>query len=118
MSAGAIIAIVIGAIVLIVLIALVVQRQRARRLDQRRGEAAELRDEARVRGTRAERERAAADEQAAAARRKAAEAEERALRAQREQAVAQEHEERARAVDPDVSEDAETPEEQREPHRA
>jgi hypothetical protein len=104
-------------------LALVAQRQRVRRFEQRRGEAAELRDEARLRGTRAERQRAASDEQAAAARRQAAEAEERAMRAKREQAVAEERETRAREIDPDTNDEGERDgqperEERHEPHRA
>ena len=124
MSAGAVIAIVIAAIVVIALVAWVSQRQRVRRIEQRRGEAAELRDEARLSGTRAERHQAAADEQAAAARRQAAEADERALRAKRERALAEEHETRAREVDPDTPDtpddsDAEAARtDQREPNRA
>jgi Tfp pilus assembly protein PilE len=124
MSAGAVIAIVIAAIVVIALVAWVSQRQRVRRTEQRRGEAAELRDEARLRGTRADRHQAAADEQAAAARRQAAEADERALRAKRERALAEEHETRAREVDPDTPDtpddsDAEAARtDQREPNRA
>jgi biopolymer transport protein ExbB/TolQ len=118
MSTGAIIAIVIAAIVVIALVVMVSQRQRVRRLEQRRGEAADLRDEARLRGTRAERHQAAADEQAAGARRQAAEAEERAMRAKQERAVAEEHAERAREVDPDAPDDEEARTDQREPNRA
>ena len=63
MSTGAIIAIVIAAIIVIALVAMVAQRQRVRKTQQRRVERDHLRDEARVRGARAEREQATADEQ-------------------------------------------------------
>jgi biopolymer transport protein ExbB/TolQ len=101
MSTGAIIAIVVAAIIVIALIVLVSQRQRVRKVEQRRVERDQHRDEARISGARAERERAGADEQAAAARRQAAEAKERSVRAQQQAAVAEEHETRAREIDPD-----------------
>ena len=53
----------------------------------------------------AEKESAAADEQAARARREAAEAEERARVAEREHQTAGAHEEHAQRIDPDVDED-------------
>jgi FtsZ-interacting cell division protein ZipA len=113
MSVGAVIAIVIGAIIIVALLGLVSRRQRVRRLAQRRVERDQHRDEARIRGARAERERATADEQAAAARRQAAEAEERSVRARQEAAVAEQHEARAREIDPDRDS---TPEESRDNH--
>ena len=119
MSTGAVIAIVIGAIILIALIVLLSRAARNKRLEGRREEAGELRREAQTRTLRAERQQASADEQqarakqaegeaeerAAAARRESAAAQERARAAEREHAVAREHHERALEVDPDVSAD-------------
>jgi hypothetical protein len=101
MSTGAIIAIALAAIVVGVLIVALTKGRQVRRLEQRRVERDQLRDEARIRGARADRERATADQQSAAARRQAAEAEERMVRARQEQAVAERHEARAREIDPD-----------------
>ena len=102
MSAGAIIAIVIAAIVLIALLAVVLPRVRERNFERRRAQASDLRDEARQHEVRAQRDSAAAEEQAARARREAAEAQQRAERAAGARETAREHAEKARAVDPDV----------------
>jgi hypothetical protein len=119
MSTGAIVAIVVGALVLTAVVVLLARNARVRRMDSRREEADELRQEAQQRGLRATRERAAADEQsarakqaqaeaeekAAAARRESARAQERAQVADRERRFAAERHEQARDVDPDVAED-------------
>jgi colicin import membrane protein len=93
---------VIGALVVLAILAFALPAMRNRRVESRRAEAQEHRERSRVSGIRAERETAAADEQAARARRQAAEAEERRVRARDESATAAEHAERARAIDPDV----------------
>jgi len=72
MSAGAIIAIVVGAVVVIALLVLLSRAVRGRRLEGRREQAAELRSDAEDRGVSAQRERALADEQAALGRQAAA----------------------------------------------
>jgi hypothetical protein len=120
MSTGAIVAIVVGAILLIALLATLVPLTRRRSLGRRRERAGSLRQEAHTHRLNAERTRAAADEQAARASREKAEAEELAARgrvqrassqervteAQREMAVAREHHDRARAIDPDAGDTA------------
>ena len=116
MSTGAIVAIAMGAVVLLTLFVLLAGAARGRRLDTRRERAGELREEAHTRGLHASRERAAADEQAArakqaeaeaeekaaASRREAATAAERAQVAERERRFARERHEEAAEVDPDV----------------
>lgn len=119
MSTGAVIAIAIGAVLLLAVIGLVGVFVRRRRVETRRERAGELRQEAQARELRATREGAAADEQAARARQSQAQAEEKAAVARREGAEAQQraeaaegerrfardrHEE-ARSVDPDAVED-------------
>ena len=121
MSTGAIIAIVIGAILLVALIALVARAAGQRRLERRREAAGEQRDQARTRAIQAESARATSDERAARAQRAEAEAEEKAAQARREGAVAQQssaeaerqseaaraHHDRARRLDPDISDTGE-----------
>ena len=116
MSTGAIVAIAVGAVALIALFVLLSTAMRRRRLDGRREQATELRQEARSRELRATRERASADEQharakqaqaeaeekAAIARRESAGAEERAQVADRERKFARERHSEAQSVDPDV----------------
>lgn len=118
MSTGAIIAIVVGVIVIAAILVLVSRAMRARQHERRRTEAGELRQEAQSRGLRAEREsslaaeqearakraQAEAEEKAAAARREAASAEERSREAERHRRFARERAERANEVDPDVDE--------------
>ena len=119
MSTGAVIAIAIGAVLLLAVIGLVGVFVRRRRVETRREQAGELRQEAQARELRATREGAAADEQAARARQSQAQAEEKAAVARREGAEAQQraeaaegerrfardrHEE-ARSVDPDAVDD-------------
>ena len=115
MSAGAIIAIVIVAVLIVAFFAVVWPRMNARRLEQRREAASDHRQEASVRDARARRQSAAADERAARARREAAQADEAAQRARSERAVAEEHAERARDLDPDLEDehDARTEDEKR-----
>ena len=116
MSTGAIIAIVIGAVVLVGLLVLLARRGRERRLESRRVEATEHRSEARVRARTADREqadadeaaarakkaRAAAEEQAAVARRAEADAEAKADHAHHERTQAEELHGRAGELDPDA----------------
>ena len=101
MSTLAIVLIVIGALILIALLARTLTRARNRKLDDRRQIAAEHREEATSRRLKAEREAAAADEQSARARRQAAEAEERSRAAATEREAAQAHTEHASEIDPD-----------------
>jgi predicted Holliday junction resolvase-like endonuclease len=119
-STGAIIAIAVGAVVLLLLIALALRAMNHRRNDRRREQAGQLREQARSRSIQAESARASADEQAAEAKRAQAEAEERAAQAREEHAAAERraleaeqltedaraHHDQARAVDPDVSDSA------------
>jgi hypothetical protein len=104
---GLIIAIVIVAVALLALFVLVGRRRKAARLEERRVEAHEHREEARIRGARAERTRAEAEERAARARREQAVADEQAAAAGREQRFARERHREADELDPDrdVAED-------------
>jgi hypothetical protein len=104
MDAGVIIAIVAGALVLLLLIAWVLPRFNQRRAEQLRSKAGEERYEARDRELSAERAQASADERAARARRETAQAEVSAREASRQRELAGEHHERARDLDPDVDE--------------
>ena len=101
MEAGTIIAIVIGAIVLIALIAFISKKGRDRKLETRRHEAHESRRVAKVRGAKADQAQAEADERAARARKEQAVAEEQAATAEKERRFARQHEERAVELDPD-----------------
>jgi membrane protein involved in colicin uptake len=119
MSTGAIVAIVIGALILIGLLVLLARRGRERRFENLRTEAQEHRDQARVRARTAEREqadadeaaarakksRAVAEEQAAQARRAEAEAEAKAEHAQHERGHAEQLHGRAEEIDPDAGSD-------------
>lgn len=119
MSTGTIIAIVVGALVLIAIVALISRAGQRRKLDTRREQAGTLREGARERTLKAEHERSLADEQAARAKGAEAEAEEKAAMARRESASAQDraqgadHEQalahqdhrEAREIDPDVSDE-------------
>jgi LPXTG-motif cell wall-anchored protein len=88
MDAGVIVAIVVGALLLIGLIAWLGTRRRERRLEAKRIQAGEIRREAQIEGARAKREEAAAEEHAA--------------RAGRQQRFARERREEADQLDPDV----------------
>ena len=123
MDTLAIVLIVIGALILIALIAAAMRKRshdRELELEDRRQVAAEHREEATSRQLTADREAAAADEQAARARREAAEAEERARVAERERATATAHAEHASEVDPDshTNTDGEGSDAYRDPGRA
>jgi F0F1-type ATP synthase membrane subunit b/b' len=113
MSAGAIIAIVIGALIVLALVMWLGKRSRDRAHETRRHEAREIRREAEVRGAEADQLGAEADERAARARREEAEARQQAVRAE-EQRVEAEHEHaRAHDIDPDTKGDYEPTEERR-----
>lgn len=101
MSTISIIVIAIVAIVLLTVLVAAMRRRRESRLEDQRTEARLHREESRVRGARADRAAAEADERAASARREQAIAEERAVTADRERRVAEESESRAREIDPD-----------------
>ena len=107
MDTGVIIAIVVGALVLIAAIAIASKMARERRLEGKREEAREVRHEAQVRGAQAERQHAEAEEQAARARKEQARAEEQAAEAEKHRRFARERQDEARSLDPD-SDDEET----------
>jgi hypothetical protein len=120
-STGTIIAIVIGAIVLVTLLTVAVIAIRRARLGNRRHQARELHRQARGRTIQVEAAQASADRHAAHARRADAEAEEKSAEARHDKALAQQesdaieqqaalardHYDRARAVDPDSSDTGE-----------
>jgi hypothetical protein len=93
---------VIGAVIVIALLASALKKSRDRKLDDRRQIAHEHREEAAVRQLEAEKEAARADEQGARARREAAEAASRSRAAEGERETARAHTERAAEVDPDA----------------
>ena len=101
MDAGLIVAIVIGAILLIAIFALLGKKSANRRDEQRRAEARTHRDEARVRSARATKAEAEAEERQARAKREEAIAQEQAAVAERERRFARSKEERAADLDPD-----------------
>ena len=101
MDVGIIVAIVIGAVVLIALFAMLGRKRSAKRTEQRRVEAHQHREEARVRGARATRAEAEAEERAARAKREQALAEEQAATAERERRFARSKQEKATELDPD-----------------
>ena len=107
MDVGVIIAIVVGALVLIAAIAIATKMARERRLEGKREEAREVRHEAQLSGAQAERQQAEAQERAARARREQAIADEQAAEAEKHQRFARERHEEARSLDPD-SDDEET----------
>ena len=102
MSTVAVVLIVIGAVIVIALLASALKRTRDRQLDDRREIAGEHREEAELRQLEADKEAASADEQAARARREAAEAESRSRAAERERETARGHAEHAAEIDPDA----------------
>jgi len=88
----------------VVLVALALtagKKKREQRHESQRVEARGHRDEAHLRGARADKEEAAAQEQKARAERERAEAEERAAVARREREASEHHAGRAEEVDPD-----------------
>jgi FtsZ-interacting cell division protein ZipA len=122
MSTGAIVAIVIGALILIALMVFLARKGRERKHESLREEAHEHRTQARVRARTAEREQADADEAAARAKKARATAEQQAAQARRAEAEAEakadhaEHERghaeqlhgRAAELDPDSHDTEET----------
>jgi F0F1-type ATP synthase membrane subunit b/b' len=108
MSTGAIIAIVIGVLILLALVVWVSSRRsRTARLESRRHEAREIRREAEVRTAEADKMSAEAEERAARARREDAEARAHAARAEEHRRDAETHHARAHDVDPDTKGDYE-----------
>jgi hypothetical protein len=105
MSTGAVIAIIIAAVIVLALLFFLLPRARNRRLEQRRSRARDIRAEARGPALEAQKAQAEADERAARARREAAEAEARSREARGRRSVAEEQLEKARRIDPDADED-------------
>jgi FtsZ-interacting cell division protein ZipA len=122
MSTGAIIAIVIGVLILLALAVWLIRRNRAARMESRRHEAREIRHEAEIRTAEADETSAAAEERAARARREEAEARAQAARAEEQRREAEARHARAHEVDPDAKGDYDpdrgtVPEEQRRTER-
>src|SRR5947207_6631466 len=121
MSTGAIVAIAVGAVIVLAIILILGRMARGRRLERRRGQARVLRQEATARAQNAEQVGASADEATARAERREAEADEQAAKARRESVEAEregEHaaqdilaararHDRAREIDPDTPDSAE-----------
>jgi len=103
-STGAIVAIIIGALIVLALLALLLSRGRRRRLDTKRHDAREIRREAEVGRAQADRTRAEADERAARARREEAGAREQSAVAEAKQREARDRHMEAAKLDPDVDE--------------
>jgi hypothetical protein len=89
-----IVLIVVAVLVVLALLALLAARSRRAGAHRKQEQAREHLQEAQVRGARAEREQALAEEQAARARRERAEVEERAVQAEREARERAQHAER------------------------
>ena len=102
MDTGVIIAIVVGALLLLALFMLLGRKGRERKLETKRQEAREIRREAHVTEAQADRTSAEADERAAKARREEAAAREQAAEAERHQEAAAERHAEADDRDPDV----------------
>jgi hypothetical protein len=111
MDAGVIIAIVVGALVLIAAIAIASKMARERRLEGKRDQAREIRHEAQVRGAQAEHQQAEAQERAARARKEQAAADEQAAEAERHQRFARDRHAEAQDLDPDSDAEQEAREE-------
>ena len=107
MSTGAIIAIVIGVLIVLALLLWLSRRGRAAKLESRRHEAREIRREAEVRSAEADQTTAEADERAARARQEEAQARATAARADEQRQEADAHHARAHEVDPDTKGDYE-----------
>src|SRR4051795_8771415 len=105
MSTGAIIAIVIGVLILLAVLWFVGRKGRERRLDTRRDQAREIRREAEVGTAQADKSRAEADAQAAEARRQEELARERAATAEEQHREARERHIEAADKDPDADPD-------------
>jgi biopolymer transport protein ExbB/TolQ len=108
MDTGAVVALVIAGVALLVILALIAKKSREKRLESRRVEAHEVRREARIHGAQADRDRADADVRSAQARKEQAIAEEKAARAEKRGRFARERRERADELDPDVEEERST----------
>jgi len=105
MDTGVIVAIVVGALILLALLWFVGRAGRARRHDTRRVEAREIRREAEVGRAQADRTRAEADAQGAEARRQEAMARERSATADEQHREARERHVEAARKDPDADPD-------------
>ena len=105
MSTGAIIAIVIGVLIILALVLWLSSRSRAAKRESRRHEAREIRREAEVRTAEADEIGAEAEERAARARREEAQARQQAARAEDHRREADEQHARAHEVDPDTKGD-------------
>jgi hypothetical protein len=104
MSTGVIIAIVVAVLIVLAILWLVGRSARERRLDTRRHEAREIRQEAEIGRAQADRTKAEADERAARARREEASAREQSVRAEEQQREVRDRHLEAAALDPDVDE--------------
>jgi F0F1-type ATP synthase membrane subunit b/b' len=113
MDAGAIIAIVIGALIVLALVLWLGKRSRDRARETRRHEAREIRREAEVRSAEADQIGAEAEERAARARREEAQARQQAARAEEQRLEAEHEHARAHDIDPDTKGDYEPTEERR-----
>jgi FtsZ-interacting cell division protein ZipA len=102
MSTGAIIAIVIGVLIVLALVLWLARRSRTARLESRRDEARQIRRQAEVRTAEADEMSAEAEERAARARREEAQARQQAARAEDHRQDAEAHHARAHDVDPDA----------------
>lgn len=102
MSTGLLIALIVVAAIVMALVLAGSWQRRARRMEERRVEAGEHREEARIRSSRADRREAEAEEQAAKGRRDQALADEQAALAAQERRSADERYEHADRVDPDT----------------
>jgi hypothetical protein len=105
MDTGVIIAIVVGALILLGLLWVLTRAGRSRRLETRRTEAREIRREAEVGRAQADKTRAEAEAQGAEARRQDALARERAASAEEQHAEARERHIEAAKKDPDADPD-------------
>jgi F0F1-type ATP synthase membrane subunit b/b' len=107
MSTGVVIVIVIGALIVLALLAWLGTRARHQRLDSRRQQARQIRREAEVHDAQADRVSAEAEERAARARQEEAGAREQSARADEHRREAETRHERADDVDPDGRREAE-----------
>jgi multidrug efflux pump subunit AcrA (membrane-fusion protein) len=105
MDTGVIIAIVIGALILLALLWFVGRKGRERRHETRRVEAGEIRREAELGGAQADKTRAEAEAQSAEARRQDALARERSASAEEQHREARERHIEAAKKDPDADPD-------------
>lgn len=104
MDAGLIVAIVVGALILLALFVLLGRKGRDRKLEANRHEAREIRRGADVDRAQADKSRAEADVEAAEARSQEAHARERSLEAEDQQREARDRHLEAASLDPDVDE--------------